>query len=178
MIKYFVTKIISGGQTGVDRAAWDVAIKLSIDHGGWSPRGRKAEDGIIPERYNTQETKSSEWNERTELNVKAADGTLIIVKQPLNEDVSPGTFFTKQCADKEKKPVLVVDLSAPKNWYQEVTAWIKQHNIKTLNVAGPRASQEQNIYDETHAFLEKVFLGLQLEKTSTDEVTRPRSFSH
>ncbi len=78
-----IAKIISGGQTGVDRAALDVAIELELPCGGWCPRGRLAEDGTVPDRYPLQETRSAEYAERTERNVIDSDGTLIIATRPL-----------------------------------------------------------------------------------------------
>ena len=90
-----ILKIISGGQTGVDRAALDTAIKLDLPHGGWVPRGRKTEDGRLPDHYTVQELASSDYRERTERNVREADGTLIIAPEPL----TGGTAFTRQMAD-------------------------------------------------------------------------------
>ena len=108
-------KIISGGQTGVDRAALDVAKALAIPCGGWCPRGRKAEDGIIDARYNLQETPSQNYAQRTEWNVRDADATLIIYQQPLEG----GTLLTKEYAEKKGKPCFVADLIM---WLQR--SWI------------------------------------------------------
>lgn len=117
MIKLFIHEIISGGQTGVDRAALDIAIKFKISHNGWCSYGRIAEDGIISEKYNLKEAPAPPKDEyldvdaiykkRTELNVRDSDGTLIIVK-----DVPDGgTFYTIEMANKHKKPHLIFNLS-------------------------------------------------------------------
>jgi hypothetical protein len=132
-------RIISGGQTGVDRAALDFAISHGIDHGGWCPRGRLAEDGAIPERYLLLETESADPAERTERNVIESDGTLIITRDP---ELSGGTLFTRQCAEGNGKPFLVILESA------EITesaaalrAFVELHCVTALNVAGPRESE-------------------------------------
>lgn len=85
-----VRRIVSGGQTGVDRAALDVAMQLSIEHGGWCPRGRLAEDGTIPSRYDLRETRSAKYHVRTERNVVDSDATLILYRKSL----TGGTLLT------------------------------------------------------------------------------------
>ena len=137
-----ITKIISGGQTGVDRAALDVAIALKILHGGWCPKGRIAEDGVIPACYNLEETPGSDYAQRTAWNVRDADGTLILTKKP----ITGGTLLTLKLAKQLKKPYLVFDLFAAQS-IDAIIIWLKKHNIKILNVAGPRASQVDGIYD-------------------------------
>src|SRR5688572_12994856 len=92
--KSSVQRIVSGGQTGVDRGALDAAIALGIEHGGWCPRGRLAEDGQIPRRYQLTETKTSKYRERTERNVLDSDGTLILFRALL----SGGTELTRRLA--------------------------------------------------------------------------------
>src|SRR6516225_6913367 len=101
-----IAKIISGGQTGVDRAALDVALELGIPCGGWCPKGRRAEDGPIPQRYPLQETGSKEYPVRTAKNVRQADGTLILTRGPSDR----GTALSVRLAGKHKKPCLCVDL--------------------------------------------------------------------
>lgn len=139
-------KIISGGQTGVDRAALDAAIQLGIPHGGYCPRGRKAEDGRIPERYRLQETHSRRYADRTEQNLIGADATLIVTRGPL----LGGTLLTYQLAQRHDKPCLLVDLDVPPP-KDEVAAWLAEHGRGTLNIAGPRESQSPGIYDEALA---------------------------
>jgi hypothetical protein len=146
-----LSKIISGGQTGVDRAALDAAISCKIPHGGWCPKGRKAEDGLIEEIYLLEETPSDDYSQRTEWNVRDSDGTLIIV----NASPMGGTALTIQLAITLSKPYLVFDASVNKNLY-EIIQWLKENNISTLNVAGPRASQADNIYNITFEIMKEV----------------------
>jgi hypothetical protein len=143
--------IVSGGQTGADRAAFDVAMELGIEHGGWVPKGRAAEDGPIPGRYRVTETESRAYDERTKLNVRDSDGTLIISRGPLTE----GTALTRDHAQVLGKPVLVIDISGTSvdDAARKIRQWIDRSNIKTLNVAGPRASQDTTIYAHTYAVL-------------------------
>ena len=143
--------IVSGGQTGADRAALDVAMELGIPHGGWVPKGRAAEDGAIPARYCVTETGSSAYDERTKLNVQDSDGTLIIARGPL----TGGTALTRDHARALGKPVLVIDISGASidDAARKIGEWIERGKIKTLNVAGPRASQDPTIYAHTHAVL-------------------------
>lgn len=146
-----IQKIVSGGQTGVDRAALDVALELGIPCGGWCPRGRRAEDGVIPVKYPVQETVSDEYAERTRLNVQNSDGTLI-----LNTGVlSGGTALTAQIADRNSKPYLLIDLDKPPA-LDEVVGWINGHHILILNVAGPREEEHPGIHDKAARFLASV----------------------
>ncbi len=149
------SKIISGGQTGVDRAALDVALELGIPCGGWCPKGRKAEDGPIDPKYPLQETLSPNYQHRTEKNLREADGTLILTKGP----VSGGTSFTVQLAVEYKKPHLIIDFD-DKIDPQMVRAWGEKNKIEILNVAGPRESKVPEIHDRAVEFLKKVLTGL------------------
>lgn len=146
-----IEKIISGGQTGVDRAALDVAIKLDIPHGGWCPKGRKAEDGEISRQYQLKETFSADYSERTKLNMQDSDGTLILVLEI--HKITDGTVLTIQEVKDRKKPYLIIDL-ARKQDIQSIATWIKENNIKVLNIAGPRESQCNHIYKTSFEFLE------------------------
>ena len=143
---------MSGGQTGVDRGALDAALALGIDHGGWCPRGRRAEDGVIPAHYQLQECDARSYHVRTELNVQASDGTLILFRGEL----SGGTALTHQFATKHHKPCLLVDLSREPS-VAAVYDWLATHRIAALNVAGPRASSAPNIRSEAHDFLTRLF---------------------
>lgn len=140
-------KIISGGQTGVDRGALDAAMALGIPHGGWCPRGRRAEDGRVPAIYALAETDSPEYAARTERNVLDADATLILCRgRP-----SGGTKLTLRLAQRHRKPRLVVDLHAPAP--AKVGRWLAQRRPATLNVAGPRESQAPGINEQARSFL-------------------------
>lgn len=154
------TVIVSGGQTGVDRAALDAAVSLGIPHGGWCPRGRLAEDGRIPIEYNLRETESGNYAERTEKNVLDSDGTLIVCHGSPNG----GTLLTAKIARQHKKPLLVVDLDEifPEKVEQTrgvLCEWLEADSIATLNVAGPRESQSTGIHQETFDLLTRIFGG-------------------
>jgi hypothetical protein len=141
--------IVSGGQTGVDRAALDFAIERGIAHGGWCPRGRLAEDGVIPSRYALRETPSRRYAERTEWNVRDCDATAIFT---IAAAVSGGTSLTLACARRLGKPVLHVSRDHMAALHGEIDAaaaaaslllaFLNDNGVRTLNVAGPRGSQE------------------------------------
>lgn len=132
-------KIISGGQTGVDRAALDWAKLNRIPHGGWCPKGRRAEDGVIPIRYVLQETESGGYMQRTKWNIRDSDATLII---SLKAELIGGSKFTCEYARKIYKPCLHV---YPSNkWFEEVKVFFETNLIQILNVAGPRGSKVPN----------------------------------
>lgn len=101
-----INKIISGGQTGADRAALDVAIKLGIPHGGWIPKGRRTENGILPDKYQLKEMPTASYPKRTERNILDSDGTLIFSRGAL----SRGSALTRRIAKKLDKPFMYVDL--------------------------------------------------------------------
>jgi len=141
-------RVISGGQTGVDRAALDAAMMVNIPHGGWCPRGRLAEDGRIPDRYRLQETHSSEYAVRTEWNVRDSDATLIVTRG----EMSGGTKLTAALALRYSKPLLVVDLTE-NPLPMSAVEWLLRHNIRTLNIAGPRESTCPGIHQAARTFL-------------------------
>ncbi len=146
-------RICSGGQTGVDRAALDVALEIGIPCGGWCPRGRRAEDGIIDARYPLTETPSEEYLQRTEWNVRDADGTLILARGPL----TGGTALTHAIARRLNRPCLVVDLTRRPS-PQAVLRWLRRERIQLLNVAGPRARSKPGIHAEASGFLRHVLV--------------------
>ena len=144
--------VISGGQTGVDRAALDVAREAGLEAGGWCPAGRRAEDGPIAARYPLRETPSADPAERTEWNVRDSDGTLVLTTGPLHG----GTERTVQAAHAHGKPLLVVELARGED-PGYVAEWIAERGIRVLNVAGPRESEVPGIYERAATFLAGVF---------------------
>ena len=151
-----IERLISGAQTGADRAALDVALELGIPCGGWVPKGRLAEDGIIPDHYpNLTETPSSAVEIRTEWNIRDSDATLILSNGPLDG----GSLYTRIKAEELGKPWLHVDLSEAgiEQTSESVTSWISEVGPLTLNVAGPRASKDPFIYEGTSELLRRLF---------------------
>ncbi len=140
-------RIVTGGQTGVDRAALDVALELGYEIGGWCPAGRRAEDGPISTRYSLQETPSSEYTQRTKWNVRDSDATLVLVRR----ESMGGTRLTIEEARRRGKPVLVTD--ARKFDAVAVRTWLQKEEVRILNIAGPRESEEGGIYDEAGRIL-------------------------
>lgn len=143
-----ITRIVSGGQTGVDRAALDAAMFLAIDHGGWCPKGRRAEDGKIPEKYLLQETPELAYAQRTGWNVRDSDGT-IIIKRGL---IRGGTAYTMRCCEQSGKPCLIVSLDEQAD-HSKVKRWLSEQHIKCLNIAGPRKSQDETIYELAYQWI-------------------------
>jgi hypothetical protein len=138
-------KIISGGQTGADRAALDVALAHGLEVGGWVPRGRMAEDGPISERYSSLvETDSPEPAERTRRNVRDADATLIVSRGQL----TGGSRLTLEEARQQHRPVLHLNVQALGSAAAaaQLREWLKVNQPRVLNVAGPRASEDRGIY--------------------------------
>lgn len=145
-------KIISGGQSGVDRAALDFALKNHIPCGGWCPKGRLAEDGKIDPKYPLFETQSSMYSVRTRMNVDDSDGTLILYTGV----ISNGTSLTANYAMKQEKPLLLVNISIS-GGSVSILNWIEKYEIKVLNIAGPRESTSPGIYQMTVEFLANNF---------------------
>ncbi|HEY9712249.1 MAG TPA: putative molybdenum carrier protein [Chroococcales cyanobacterium] len=147
-------RIISGGQTGVDRAALDVAMRFNISHGGWCPQGRLAEDGKIALKYHLNETPAAEYDQRTEWNVRDADAVLILARGTL----IGGTMLTKRIAVKLGRPYMIANPSPSRSGEIEpVILWLTLENISTLDIAGPRESQESGIYEDSFNFLTALF---------------------
>lgn len=144
-------KIVSGGQTGVDRAALDVALELGLPAGGWCPRGRRAEDGTLASRYPLQETPSGTYSERTHWNVRDSDGTLILYRRAL----SGGTRLTAELAARHRRALLALDLDAAPD-PAAARAWLDAKGVRVLNVAGPREEKAPGIYREARGFLAQV----------------------
>ena len=142
-MNFGILKIISGGQSGADRAGLDWAIANGIPHGGWCPKGRKAEDGIIPHRYHLTETNSGDYLTRTRWNVRDSDGTVIFTLKPM---LSGGSLRTAEYALKKGKPILHIHQGADPN---SLRPWLAANLIQTLNIAGSRESSEPGIYEFT-----------------------------
>lgn len=150
-----IARIISGAQTGADRAALDAAIEAGITCGGWVPRGRLDENAVIPSAYpNLIEANSDDPNVRTELNVRDSDATLILSHGAL----LGGSEYTEQKARELGKPIKHLDLSAMS--IDEAVAlanhWIAAIKPETLNVAGPRASDDPSIYAKTKTIITRL----------------------
>ncbi len=143
--------IHSGGQTGVDRAALDAALALGVPVGGWCPQGRRAEDGPIASRYLLRETPSPHYAERTRWNARDADATLVLTHGP----PAGGTATTVEAARGYGKPCHIIDL-AETDEVEPVTEWLRENEVRVLNVAGPRESTVPGVYAETRAFVERL----------------------
>jgi len=138
-------KIISGGQTGVDRAALDVALRHRIKCGGWCPAGRLDEDGKIPDRYPLKELKKGGNEGRTLQNVRDSDGTIVIYFHELEG----GTAYTIGCCIEDRQPHRLIDAAkySPEDAATLMVAFVVDHEIETLNVAGPRESEWKGAYN-------------------------------
>ena len=144
---------MSGGQTGADRAALDFAIENGIPHGGWCPKGRRAEDGPIDARYQLKETPSANYVQRTEWNTRDSDGTVVF---SIGENLTGGSKKTVELARKHRKPVLHLSSNGgPAPPEIELLRFIEEHRINVLNVAGPRASKEPEVGVFVKAVLDK-----------------------
>ena len=146
-------KIVSGGQTGVDRGALDAALKYKFPCGGWCPAGRCAEDGAIPKSYPLKEMSTGHYLDRTRRNVEDSDGTLIMIRgiPPIG-----GTKATIEWTCKLSKPYMIVDLKKGVN-VSIICRWIKTSDIEVLNVAGPRESKCPGIASETAGLVGLIF---------------------
>jgi len=155
-------RIISGGQTGVDRAALDFALHYGISCGGYCPKGRKAEDGPIPDIYPLKELLSERYSDRTKRNIEVSDGTLIF---KTGSGLDRGTNLTLEYCKKQNKPCFIYSLAKDQvNPYEDLYKWIENHGIvtvpyrasfakksknltgKVLNIAGNRESFSPGIY--------------------------------
>lgn len=147
-----LTRIISGGQSGVDRAALDSAMEWAIPHGGWCPKGRLAIDGIIDAKYQLTETPSTAYPQRTEWNVRDSDATLILSWGPPDG----GTALTASLARQMNKPLHIVDLLQPPP-VADIWRWLNRYKVAILNIAGPRHSKHEGIYDAARNYLDDLF---------------------
>ncbi|QGJ69730.1 Molybdenum cofactor carrier [Planctomycetales bacterium 10988] len=158
-----LVRIVSGGQTGVDRGALDAALRWGLPHGGWCPRGRLAEDGTIPPFYQLMETPEVEAAERTWCNVRDSDATLIFTRGPL----SGGTALTATFALQERKPLFIFPLRSGArpsgSELHHLRGWLVRKHIHVLNIAGPRESQAPGIHQQVHDSLLAWFAMLAVE---------------
>lgn len=148
-------KVISGGQTGVDRAALDAARAAELETGGWCPRGGRAEDmpsGLRDLYPELQETASRDYRVRTKKNIADSDATLIITSPDTH---SPGTELTARLARELGKPLLIIS-STPEE-AERARSWLQEIQPQILNVAGPRESSQPGIYQEAYSLLELIF---------------------
>lgn len=135
--------IVSGGQTGADRAALDWAIERGFAHGGWCPRGRRAEDGTVPLQYHLKETPTERWAQRTEWNVRDSDGTVIF---SVSETLTGGSLATREFAQVLGRPCLHLSQRVDGGLAgARLRRFVGDHAIRVLNVAGPRASGEPEV---------------------------------
>jgi len=134
----------------------DYAYEFNIPYGGWVPKGRKTEDGRLPEKYKLQEMPTSDYSKRTEKNILAADGTLIVSHGRL----TGGSALTEFLSEKKNKQFIHVDFNRMSidEASEAVQIWMSKNQIETLNVAGPRASKDPAIYKATRRLLEAVFM--------------------
>ena len=146
-------KVISGGQTGVDRAGLDAALRVDVPTGGWMPKGWKAKDGIHPEfadKYGMTEHPNVGYAPRTKQNVADSDGTIIIAED-LN---SPGTKLTIKTANRLRKRLYVCDADTGSF---DLVEWIVDEGIETVNIAGHSAEEYPEIYGRAYNLLVLTF---------------------
>jgi hypothetical protein len=147
-------KLVSGAQTGADRAALDVALRHGFPHGGWCPKGRKAEDGPIGGQYQLTETPSASYLQRTEWNVRDTDGTVVFT---LAKEVTGGSLRTIEFARKHKKPCAHISRAGNYRCAEALIRFVEGHNIGVLNVAGSRESKEPGIWQWAYDLIEEAF---------------------
>jgi hypothetical protein len=146
-----IEQIVTGGQTGVDQAVLEVASELGIDFGGWCPKGGLDENNAsILERFALREATTSNPDERTKLNIRDSDGTLIIVPTlPLPDTIRDGTLLTIVEAERTGKPNLIIAVDKKEEAVDTIRGWIDENNIHVLNIGGPRESNSPGVYQET-----------------------------
>lgn len=152
--QYILLRLISGGQTGVDRAALDVALELGIPAGGWCPAGRRSARGPIPARYPLVETETSAYPQRTRQNIRDSDATLVITRG----EPAGGTLLTVRLAERLNRPCLVIELSSRRLQAARtaILEWLQTIRPVVLNVAGPRASESPGLCRSVRAILRDI----------------------
>jgi len=169
-----IKKIVSGGQTGADRAALDAALKVGLSHGGWISKGRKAEDGPIPDKYKLQEMTTASYRKRIQKNVLESNGTVIFSHGRTLTGVSK---LTKKLAEKHHKPCLHINLNKLHALYAVpvIRTWLFEHGVEVLNVAGSRASNDPEIYDEVLQIFEGLYWTSKLKDQLWTSITKSKS---
>jgi hypothetical protein len=154
---YKIEKIISGGQTGADRAALDFAIDHNIPYGGWLPKGRITEDGTLSYKYHLQEMPTEDYSKRTQMNVLDSEGTVIIS----NGFLTGGSAVTREFAIEHNRPWIHLDMKelSLEEAAGKMISWLTEHEIRVVNVAGPRAGKDPAIYDTVWRLLKATLSG-------------------
>ena len=167
--KFKVLMIISGGQTGADRAGLDFAISRGIKHGGWCPKGRLAEDGIIPEKYCLIETSTNLYPQRTKQNVKDSDATIVFT----DTHMSRGAMLTITCCETFKKPYFIIPITSADDEAAKdsLLEWLVKIKPRILNIAGARASKCPQIHKFVTTMLNSV---LEKEKKAEEPEWPPQ----
>jgi hypothetical protein len=140
-----IARIVSGGQTGADQGGWDAAIYCQLPYGGWVPRGKKTENGTIPDRFaGYTEHVSPDYLARTQANVVDSDATVVFSMGP----PTGGSLRTVEFCQRHRRPCLAVDLREPREeLVRKIVEWVKTDcpSNCTLNVAGSRESKSPGI---------------------------------
>ena len=146
-------KVVSSAQPGAERAALDAALDLGFEAGGWVPKGRRADDGAVPERYRVTETPGRDYDQAAEWNIRDTDATLVLTTgRP-----GSGTVAAVALAHKMEKPVLVADMLQPRN-LGGILFWLEYGNAKSLNVVGPKESEVPGIRAMAMEFLKGLLM--------------------
>ena len=150
-----IEMLISGGQTGADRAALDVALRHGFPHGGWCPAGRRAEDGPIGGQYQLIETPSSDYLQRTEWNVRDSDGTVVFT---FSVHATGGSLRTIEFAREQRKPHVQISRTSDRPAF-DLQQFVERRGIKRLNVAGPRESEDPGMHRWVMEVIEDALYG-------------------
>src|SRR5258708_36557217 len=157
-----IEKIVSGGQTGVDQAGLLIAKEMGIEIGGWCPKGGLDENGnCILDKYPLKEAATANPDERTKLNIRDSDGTLIILPTwPLPEKIKDGTTLTIEYVRELQKPHLIISSDKKEAAIDSLKKWLEQHDIAVLNIAGPRESNSPGINKQSYELFREFFAAL------------------